>query len=160
MLIVTDGIHSSAERLVQWMNEVVGSAPYKFGLVELGIYDLPDGGRVVIPKTRLRITEASRHVVTVLTQVAGPDLSYTVTEADEAPRKGVAASPPAITDEALIQKIRAGNPPEVYALVEKLRVLLNSISPRTRATPTEIQYGVDVKEDFIEMVRDAAMANS
>ena len=75
LLIVTDGVHSSAERLVQWMNTVVGSAPYKFGLVELCIFESPDGGRIIIPKTMLRVTEASRHVVVVRSESVKQDLS-------------------------------------------------------------------------------------
>jgi hypothetical protein len=65
LLIVGDGIRLSAERLVEWMNKAVGSAPYKLGLAELRFYDLPDGKRLVVPKSLLKISEASRHVVTI-----------------------------------------------------------------------------------------------
>ena len=50
LLIVADGIRSSAERLVQWMNTVVGSAPYKFGLVELCLYDLSDANTLMVSR--------------------------------------------------------------------------------------------------------------
>jgi hypothetical protein len=35
LLIVGDGIRPNAERLVEWMNKSVGSAPFKLGLIEL-----------------------------------------------------------------------------------------------------------------------------
>ena len=60
LLIVTDGIHSSAERLVHWINKIVGSSPYKFGLVELGVFDLADGAALLFP--RLDFGSPKRHV--------------------------------------------------------------------------------------------------
>jgi hypothetical protein len=152
LLIVTDGIHSSAERLVQWMNKIVGSAPYKFGLVELGVFDLIDGGRVIVPKTMLRITEASRHVVTVKTDGSGRDLSYTVTSPEGPPRKGTTGSAKPISDETLTNQIRDRNSPEVAEMVQKLRSQLQIVSPRTRSTPSTIQYGVYAKDDFIPLL--------
>jgi hypothetical protein len=152
LLIVTDGIHSSAERLVQWMNKTVGSAPYKFGLVELGMFDLADGGRIVVPKTRLRITEASRHVVTVKSEAPGRELSYTVTSPQSPPRKGATASSEPISDETLTNQILNRNAPDVSEMVRELRSQLDAISPQVRATPSTIQYGVHVKGDFIPLL--------
>jgi hypothetical protein len=71
LLIVAEGIHSSAERLVQWMNALVSGAPCKFGLVELCMYDMPDTRRILVPRTLLRIREASRHVVSGRSQHRG-----------------------------------------------------------------------------------------
>jgi len=154
LLIVTDGIHSSAERLVQWMNKVVGSAPYKFGLVELSIFDLTDGGRIIVPKTMLRITEASRHVVTVRTEGPKQEVAYTVTgpDSDGPPRKGTSPVLQPITDEVLTMQIRARNPPEVFEAVDALRSQLRAASPKIRATPSSIQYGADFDGDFIPLV--------
>ena len=64
LLVVADGIHTSVERITNWMNEQ-GSTPIKFGLVELRFYELPDGQRVAVPKTLLKTREISRHVVIV-----------------------------------------------------------------------------------------------
>lgn len=154
LLIVTDGIHSSAERLVQWMNKVVGSAPYKFGLVELCIFDLEDGGRIVIPRTMLRVTEASRHVVIVRTEGPKQEVVYTVTGAnsDNPPRKDKVTVSKPITDEILSIQIREQNSAEIAQTVEALRSELRSVSPKSRATPSSIQYGVDVNGDFIPLV--------
>jgi hypothetical protein len=152
LLIVADGVHSSAERLVQWMNMIVGSAPYKFGIVELGMFDLEDGSRIVVPRTLLRITEASRHVVTVKVESPTPRISYTVNSFDTPPRKGASVTSKPITDEALMAQIKSRNAPEVVEMVAKLRTLLLAVSPQTRATPSTIQYGALVKDDFIPLV--------
>lgn len=152
LLIVTDGIHSSAERLVQWMNKVAGSAPYKFGLVELSIFDLADGGRIIVPKTMLRITEASRHVVIITTERPKEDFAVTVVGPGSVKKEGSNSAPKAITDEALTARIRAQNPLEVSETVEALRSQLRAASPKTRSTPTSIQYGADVDGDFIPLV--------
>jgi len=65
LLIIADAVRASVERLVDWMNRFGGSSPYKLGLVELGLYALPDGRHLIFPKTLLRTREASRHVITV-----------------------------------------------------------------------------------------------
>lgn len=66
MLIVADGIRTSVERITQWMNEEMGgSTPIKFGLVELRFYELANGSKLVVPRTLLKTKEISRHVVIV-----------------------------------------------------------------------------------------------
>ena len=127
VLIVADGIRSSAERLVQWMNTVVGSAPYKFGLVELCLYDLPDASRLVVPKTLLRIREASRHVVSVNLQgPAREHVTVTVSAPNEQPKtRKIAPSGIPLTEEGLTRQIAEKNSPEVAALAEQLRSQLN-----------------------------------
>ena len=131
LLIVTDGVHSSAERLVQWMNTVVGSAPYKFGLVELCIFESVDGGRIIIPKTILRVTEASRHVVVVRTEIAKHELEYTVTAQDSGsrPTKGTTKVSVPITDEILEKKMREMNPAEILEMIQALRSQLRGSRP-------------------------------
>lgn len=65
LLVVADGIHTSVERITHWMNKSGRNSPTMFGLIELRFYELPDGQRVVIPKTLLKTREISRHVVIV-----------------------------------------------------------------------------------------------
>jgi hypothetical protein len=154
MLIVADGIRSSAERLVQWMNKTVASAPFKLGLVELCMYDLPDGGRIVVPKTLLRIREASRHVVSINLQGASREqVTVTVSAPNESPKaRRIAPSGIPLTEEALTEQIRTKNPPEILALVDKLRSQLNLAGLNKRGTPASIQYGVDVAGDFVPLL--------
>ncbi|MDO8289211.1 MAG: hypothetical protein Q7T44_08340 [Parvibaculum sp.] len=65
LLVVADGIHTSVERITHWMNKSGRNSPTMFGMVELRFYELPDGQRVIIPKTLLKTREISRHVVVV-----------------------------------------------------------------------------------------------
>jgi|SRR5579864_878169 len=108
LLVVADAIRSS-ERLVGWMNKYGGSTPYKLGLVELGLYDLPNAGRLIIPKTLLRTREASRHVVAISLQGIGREaISATVStpsQPTEKRRLAPAASP--LTEQKLVEQIRA-----------------------------------------------------
>jgi hypothetical protein len=150
LLIVADGVRQSVERLVNWINEAVGTAPFKFGLVELCLYALPDGGRIVVPKTLLRIREASRHVVTV-NNLAGENVTITVSGSNEPPRKILAPANPTTEDE-LTKQIQANNLPEVAELAGTVRSRLKSSGLATRRLPSGIQYGVDVAGDFIPLV--------
>jgi hypothetical protein len=154
LLIVADGIRSSAERLVQWMNTDVGSAPYKFGLVELCLYDLPDASRLVVPKTLLRIREASRHVVSINLQGPGrAHITATVSASNEQPKtRKIAASGIPLTEEGLTNQIIAKNPTEIAALADQLRSQLNLSDLKKRALPSTIQYGLDIAGDFIPLV--------
>ena len=154
LLIVADGVRSSAERLVQWMNTVVGSAPYKFGLVELCLYDLPDASRLVVPRTLLRIREASRHVVSINLQGPGREhVTATVSAPNEQPNiRKIAPSGIPLTEEGLTKQIIAKNSPEIAALADQLRAQLNVSGLKKRALPSTIQYGLDVAGDFIPLV--------
>jgi len=136
------------------MNKVVGSAPYKFGLVELCIFDLEDIGRIIVPRTMLRVTEASRHVVIVKTEGPKQDVAYTVTgpDSDSPPRKDTSTASKPITDELLSIQIQRQNSSEISETVEALRSQLRSMFPKNRATASSIQYGVDVDGDFVPLV--------
>ena len=126
LLIVGDGIRRSAERLVHWINTTAGSAPYKLGLIELCLYNLPSAARIAVPRTLLRTREASRHVVSVNLQGTARDqVAVTVTEPDERPT-GRKISPPGIplTEERLTELIRSSNPPEIVEVADQLRALL------------------------------------
>jgi hypothetical protein len=158
LLIVGDGIRPSAERLVHWINTTAGSAPYKLGLIELCLYDLPDAGRIVVPKTLLRTREASRHVVSVNLQGTARDqVAVTVTGPDK--RHETRKIPPPgipLTEERLTELIRASNPPEIVEVAEQLRARLKSAGLATRSLPSEIQYGVRSDEDFIPLAHLSA----
>lgn len=154
LLIVADGIRLSAERLVQWINKEVAAAPFKFGLVELCLYDVPNTGRLVVPKTLLRIREASRHVVSINLQGASKEnVTATVSAPNELPKTRKIA-PPGIplTEEALIAQIKTKVSPEIAVLADKLRLQLNLSGLKKRGLPSTIQYGVDVGGDFIPLV--------
>ncbi|MBI2815966.1 MAG: hypothetical protein HYX72_03405 [Acidobacteria bacterium] len=152
LLIVADCIRSSAERLVQWMNNAVGA--YKLGLVEFRIYDLPDTSRIIVPKTLLKISEASRHVVTISMQgTASEQVTVTFTAPGESSKKTKLSPPPTpMTEERLTAQIRANNPPDAAELAEGLRQRLRSSGFATRTFPSQISYGIEVDEDFISLL--------
>ncbi|HSU60657.1 MAG TPA: hypothetical protein VLI55_15195 [Bryobacteraceae bacterium] len=157
LLIVADGMRSSAERLVHWMNATVGYAPYKLGLIELRLYDLPDFGRIVVPKTLLRIREAFRHVVSINLQAAARDqVAVSVTGTDGQTTTGKPWAPDVLTEEAMTDLIRAKNSAEICEIAEQLRARLRSSELRTRYCPSEIIYGVEVDGDFIWFVHVCA----
>lgn len=142
LLIVGDGVRPSAERLVAWMNKTVGTAPFKLGLVELRFYDVPGAGRIIVPKSLLKITEASRHVVTINVQGALKEqvtASITVPGERRITRK-VAAPKTQMTEESLSAQIRAKNPPEFAQLAETLRTQLSSAGFTSRGFPSCINY--------------------
>ncbi len=154
LLIATDCVRSSAERIVNWMNTTIGSAPHKLGLVELCLYELPDVGRIVVPKTLLRIREGSRHVVTiniengdrgqVTTRVTGPDI---------APTKTITAPPQALmTEEKLLASICSKNSPEHVQTAQQLLNGLKSLGLDSRTTAALVQYGIELDGDFLGLV--------
>ena len=158
LLIVGDGVRPSAERLVSWMNKTVGTAPFKLGLVELRFYDLPGAGRIIIPKSLLRITEASRHVVTINVQGATKEqVTASVTVPSEIPTtRKIATSTAPMSEETLTAEIRAKNPPEFAQLAETLRSLLRSVGFKGRGLPSCINYGIEVDGDFIPLLSVSA----
>jgi hypothetical protein len=154
LVIVADRIQPSAERFVEWMNKEVGSAPYKLGLVELCLYDLPEGGQIVIPRTLLRTREASRHVVTIDVRGAlREQLTATVTSPNEGPKQRKVTPPGTpLTQEALEQQVRAKNPADIVSLVEELISQLKSTGMATRGLPATFQYGIEVDGDFVPLL--------
>ena len=154
LLIVADGIHQSAERLVSWINEAVGASPVKFGLVELGIYDLPDVGRVIIPRTLLRIREASRHVISIDLRSATKEQVQVTVSADQELPKSRKIAPPAkpLTGGELLEKVRSRNPEDTTELANALLTEFGKSGLAQRGTPGFIQYGVAVAGDFIPLV--------
>jgi len=154
LLIVADGIHQSAERLVGWINEAIGASPVKFGLVEFGIYDLPDVGRLVIPRTLLRIREASRHVISIdLRSATKEQVQVTVSGDQELPKTRKIAPPTKpLTEGELLEKVRSRNPEGTTVLASALLSEFGKSGLAQRGTPGFIQYGVGVAGDFIPLV--------
>lgn len=154
LLIVGDGIRASAERLVEWMNKSVVGAPMKLGLVELQIYNILNIGRIIVPRTLLRIKEASRYVVAINLQGAAKEnVSVTVTDsvAGSTARKIAPPSNP-MTEEQLSEQIRMKNPHEIAELAETARARLLAVGMKTRCHPSCVNYGIEVDGDFITLL--------
>jgi hypothetical protein len=154
LLIVADRIRANAEQLVEWMNRVC-SLPFKLGLIELGLYKLPDGD-LVVPKALLRIREGERHVVQVsISDQARDVVSVTVNEAGKVPSK-VPAGPIKdrdITEEVFTERLSSYQyTPETLELIDKLRARFSSSGLAVRFTPSEIIYGIQVDGDFLSLV--------
>lgn len=157
LLIVADGIRTSVERIAQWMNDKAGSSPLRFGLVELQLYEMPDGSRLVTPKTRLRTREISRHVVVVdIRNDSSARASATVTD-EFRTKAGTAASEtrpvrsagPPITKEALLAQITEADRPTVEALIEGLESI--GLDQNTKGTHM-VRYGLTYPADGGEFI--------
>lgn len=155
LLVVGDGIRGGTERLIQWINIAFGSSPCKFGLIELRLYDLPDLGRVVVPKTLLRTREVSRHVVSIDLQSAARD-QVTVSVRGGPDALTTDTRPPhtdvVLSEEGLTNLIRGKNSPEIAEIAEQLRASLKSSGLTTKYCPSEILYGIEIEGDFISLV--------
>jgi hypothetical protein len=153
LLIVADGIHQSAERLVGWINEAVGASPIKFGLVEFGIYDVPDVGRVIVPRTLLRIREASRHVVAIdLRSAAKDQVQVTVSGGREVKTRNIIPPGKPLTEEELMERIHSRNHEDIAKLADTLFSEFRKSGLTERGLPASIQYGVAVAGDFIPLL--------
>ncbi|RUU14984.1 hypothetical protein EOD10_13185 [Mesorhizobium sp. M7A.T.Ca.TU.009.01.3.2] len=62
LLIVGDGIREGVEAITEYLQRHAG-LHFTLGLVELPIYALPDGSRLVVPRVLARTTIITRHVV-------------------------------------------------------------------------------------------------
>jgi hypothetical protein len=159
LLVVGDGIRPGVERLIQWINGTFDLSPCKFGLVELCLYDLADGRRVIVPRTLLRTREASRHVVSISLQGAAREqVGVSIRGGAAGPvtqTKTVRADAP-ISEEGLTALIRAKNSPEIVQITEQLRDRLRSSGLATRHSPAEILYRVEIEGDFISLVHLAS----
>ena len=147
-LIVADGIRASVERMTYWLNEIAGSAPHKFGLIELRFYKCADGKSVVIPRTLVRTKEISRHVIEVNIQGEGGKATAVVKEQSEAESGGTSiaerpvrtAGPPLTKDRLLAEAKAKSN--DAYVVVEELVHALDSLGLDTRALGSTLQYGL------------------
>ncbi|WP_298128241.1 hypothetical protein [Brevundimonas sp.] len=64
LLIVGDGIREGVEAIAEYLQAHAG-LHFSLGLVEMPIYDLPDGGRLVVPRVLARTFVVTRTVVAV-----------------------------------------------------------------------------------------------
>jgi hypothetical protein len=157
LLIVGDEIRKSAERLVAWMAKA-GSKAHKLGMVELCLYDLPSGERIVVPKTLLRTREASRHVVAInMRSTVREQVTVTVSVPDQRPetRKIASAGPP-LSLGALRKEVLEKNATGVIEIFDGLIAALTAKAFATRELPRTFQYGITCKEEFIPLLSLAA----
>lgn len=145
LLVVADGIRTSVERITQWMNEEMsGSTPIKFGLVELRFYELSNGSRVVVPRTLLKTKEVSRHVVVVDIQNNSAAIA-TASVIDQFNTSGtlssvrpVKAAAPALTKNSLLAEVSVDSQPilqELYQQLESIGLVENTKSA------SQLRYG-------------------
>ena len=147
-LIVADGIRASVERMTFWLNEISGSAPYKFGLIELRFYKSADGKSVVIPKTLLRTKEISRHVVVVNIHGGDASVSAVVNEQTQTESGGISTSPrpikfagPALTKDKLLAASKDSSA-SAFVVVSELLDGLESLGLDSNAKASTLQYGL------------------
>lgn len=152
LLVVADGIHTSVERITNWMNEQGSSTPIQFGLVELRFYELPDGQRVVVPKTLLKTREVSRHVVIVdIRNESTSSASASVTDEFQAASGGalretrtVKSAAPTMTKSVLLETISAEDLPVVTQLLDQLESI--GLDQNARG-PTVLRYGITYPQE-------------
>jgi hypothetical protein len=92
LLIVGDGIRAGVEAIAEYL-EVHAGLHFSLGLVELPIYDMSNGDRLIAPRVLARTTKITRHV----TVVAVPD-GY-VPQDDEDPDEEIDPAQKARADE-------------------------------------------------------------
>lgn len=146
-LIVADGIRTSVERLALWLNEISGSAPHKFGLVELRAFTAQDGSAVIVPRTLVRTKEISRHVVVVETRSVDAIVSASVvdrtgteTGAVAITSRAVSTQGPSLSKERLLSEVRARSMPS-FDVLTSLIAGLEAAAFDSRALGSELQYG-------------------
>ncbi|MDV6341120.1 hypothetical protein R2103_04975 [Nitrosomonas sp. Is24] len=146
LLVVADGIRASVERITQWMNEEMsGSTPIRFGLVELRFYEIADGSKIVVPKTLLKTKEISRHVVVVDIQ-NNSSAAAAASVTDQLSISGTlgAARPikiaaPALTKNGLLSQVS----PEIQPILKELFQQFESIGlVENTKTAGQLRYGV------------------
>ncbi len=146
LLVVADGIRTSVERITQWINEEMsGSTPIKFGLVELRFYELANGNKIVVPKTLLKTKEISRHVVVVdiqnnSTAIATASVTdQLITSGTSSSIRPVKAAAPALTKNSLLAEVSVDSQPilqELYQQLESIGLVENTKSA------SQLRYGV------------------
>jgi len=157
LLIVADGIRTSVERITQWMNENGSSAPIKFGLIQLQFYELPEGKKIVIPKTLLMTKEISRHVVVVNIQnETAANASAVVVDEFKMPSGGAAtksrtvkSSAPSLTSEALIASLTVEGRPVAEELLRQIESI--GLDQNTKSG-WSLRYGITHPQDGGEFI--------
>ncbi|MEJ1959918.1 MAG: hypothetical protein WDM70_11280 [Nitrosomonadales bacterium] len=157
LLIVADGIRTSVERITQWMNDNGSSTPIKFGLVELRFYELPDGQKIVIPRTLLQTKEISRHVVVVdIQNETAAKVSAVVQDKFNKPNGGassksrtVKSSTPSITSESLLASLTADTAPVAQELLTQIASI--GLDENTKGG-WSLRYGITYPQDGGEFI--------
>lgn len=153
-LIVSDGIRVGVERIAHWLNKG-GSAPFKFGLVELRFFGADGGHLMVVPRTLVKTREISRHVVVV--DVQGPaastavatihDASKTATGGQVFMERSVKPTGPPMTRERLVAEIRARRGESEASIADRIAQCMEALGLLTRFTSSSLQYGVAAPMD-------------
>lgn len=153
-LIVSDGIRVSVERIANWLNDG-GSAPFKFGLVELRFFGSDGGNLIVVPRTLVKTREVSRHVVVV--DVQGPAASTVVATVQDASKttsgdqvfmqRSVKTAGPPMTRERLVADIKGKKGEAEAAIADRIAQCMEAQGLQTRFTPTLLQYGMVLPTD-------------
>ena len=144
LLVVSDSIRISVERVTHWFNEQSSSSPFKFGLVELKFYTLGDQ-HVVIPRTVLKTREVSRHVVVVDIQpIAEVSVTAKVTDEFQSVTGGkmkesrlVNTAPVMLTESTFLQLLHPEDRQAASRLIEQLKIL--QFEPQ--GTPHTLKFG-------------------
>lgn len=146
-LIVADEIRTSVERLALWLNELSGSAPHRFGLVEVRAYTSNDGSAVIVPRTLVRTKEVSRHVVVIETRSADAVISASVvdrtgteTGAVAITSRAVSTQGTSLSKERLLSEVQARSL-AAFDVLTSLVQGLEAAAFDSRALATELQYG-------------------
>lgn len=153
VLIVTDGVQTSVERLTRWFEEKLGpGSPLRLGVVELRFFE--DGGKhVVVPVTLLRTRELGRHTVVVEVKGgAAADINVSVTEGEAGvipTTRTVSKQEPPLTKDAFLVRARTALPAEKFGTVQTIVAGLDQLGLATKGTPTTWQYGVPGSASFL-----------
>ena len=148
-LIVSDGLRFSVERIAHWLNEG-GSAPFKFGLVELRFFESGTGDMLVIPRTLLKTREVSRHGVVGDVQGLAASSAVALVHDDlntslgthALTQRSVKTAGPPMTRERLIAEVRVLKGSADAKTVESIIRHLDAMNLDTRSTSTLFQYGI------------------
>ena len=161
-LVVSDGIRVSVERITQWLNDG-GSAPFKFGLVELRFFEAGGGDMLVVPRTLLKTREVSRHVVVVDVQGPAASSATAVVHDDLKSSMGAHALTQRrvkqvelpMTRERLISEVRLAKGSAEAETLERIVQHLDLLNLDNRSTATLFQYGIMSPTDegvFLQLI--------
>lgn len=82
LLIVGDGIREGTEAIAEYLQRHAG-LHFSLGLVELPIYELPDGGRLVAPRILARANIITRNVISLPEKLALEEATDAADEEDD-----------------------------------------------------------------------------
>lgn len=157
-LVVSDEIHASIKKMTDWLNNIGGSNPYTFGLIELQFYKSGDGKSVAVPRTLLRTKEIARHVVVVNIDWVAKTAKQVRNEQTQSEGGGMSLTTrqvkndgPPMTKDRLLAEAKAKSD-KAHAVLSELLSGLESLGLDSRATSTTLQYGLLQENDFYPLV--------